>query len=277
MAPRSSKPVKVGISIERDSPLPYYLQLKNALIEQIESGYWQPGDQLPGEPEFCRHFSVSRTVVRQALKEMTYEGMIFREKGRGTFIAEPKISSTSLVHSLVGFHQDMTERGLTMADKILEQSILPASQKVASNLQLEELSPVIKINRLRYVEDEPVVLVASFLPYEPCRKLVSADLTEESLYAYLEKEYDLRIVRGRRLIDAVGANEYQSNLLEIDIGSPLIRIESISYLKDDTPIEYFLALFRGDRSRFEVEILRFQGQGKLREAMGIKQEEEFLI
>jgi GntR family transcriptional regulator len=277
MTPRSSKPVKQGISINRDSPLPYYLQLKNALIAQIESGHWQPGDQLPSEPELCQHFGVSRTVVRQSLKEMAYEGMVLREKGKGTFVAEPKISSTSLVHSLVGFHQDMTERGLKMADKILEQSILPASQKVAANLQLEDLSPVIKINRLRYVEDEPVVLVASFLPYESCRKLVSADLTEESLYAYLEKEYDLRIVRGRRLIDAVGANEQQSNLLEIELGSPLIRIESISYLDDGTPIEYFHALFRGDRSRFEVEILRFQGQGKLREAMGIKREEEFLI
>lgn len=277
MTPRSSKPVKLGIAIDRDSPLPYYLQLKNALIEQIETGHWQPGDQLPGEPELCRHFGVSRTVVRQALKEMTYEGMVLREKGKGTFVAEPKISSTSLVHSLVGFHQDMTERGLKMADKILEQSILPASQKVAANLQLDDLSPVIKIDRLRFVEDEPVVLVASFLPYESCRKLVSADLTEESLYAYLEKEYDLRIARGRRLIDAVGANEQQSNLLEIELGSPLIRIESISYLDDGTPIEYFHALFRGDRSRFEVEILRFQGQGKLREAMGIKREEEFLI
>ena len=277
MAPRSSKPVLSKMSVDRDSPLPYYLQLKNALIEQIEAGHWQSGDQLPGEPELCRHFEVSRTVVRQALIEMTYEGMVLRQKGRGTFVAEPKISSTSLVHSLVGFHQDMTERGLKMADKILEQSILPASQKVAANLQLEDLSPVIKINRLRYVEDEPVVLVASFLPYEPCRKLVSADLTEESLYAYLEKEYDLRIDRGRRLIDAVGANEQQSNHLEIEIGSPLIRIESISYLDDGTPIEYFHALFRGDRSRFEVEILRFQGQGKLREAMGIKREEEFLV
>ncbi len=65
--------------------------------------------------------------------------------------------------------------------------------------------------------------------------------------------------------------------MEIELGSPLIRIESISYLDDGTPIEYFHALFRGDRSRFEVEILRFQGQGKLREAMGIKREEEFLI
>jgi len=277
MALKSSKPVQAGITIDRNSPLPFYLQLKNALIAQIESGHWKPGDQLPGEPELCQHFGVSRTVVRQALKEMTYEGIVLREKGKGTFVAVPKISSTSLVHSLVGFHQDMTERGLRMADKIFEQSMVPASQKVAANLQLEELSPVIKIDRLRYVEDEPVVLVASYLPYEPCRKLVSADLTEESLYAYLEKEYDLRIVRGRRLIDAVGANEYQANLLEIEIGSPLIRIESISYLDDDTPIEYFLALFRGDRSRFEVEILRFQGQGKLREAMGIKQEEEFLI
>ena len=82
-------------SIDKGSVIPYYVQLRDALEEQIRSGSWKPGDKLPGEMELCERFDVSRTVVRQALKEMSYAGVIRREKGRGTFVSEPKISSSA--------------------------------------------------------------------------------------------------------------------------------------------------------------------------------------
>lgn len=263
-------------TIDRRSALPFYVQLKALLTEQIESGQLQPGDQIPSEPELCRRYGVSRTVVRQALKEMTYEGMLLREKGVGTFVAEPKISSTSLVHSLTGFAQDMASRGLKTINKVLEQSIVPASQKLAAMLDIEELEPVIKIDRLRYVQDEPIVLVTSFLPYALCRPLITADLTERSLYDCLEEDYGLRIARGRRLIDAVAANEYQSDLLMVEKGAPLIRVESVSFLDDGRAIEYFAALFRADRSRFEVELAQYEGQGSFGRSMGLSISELFL-
>ena len=158
---------KLRTSIDRNSALPFYVQLKDALVEQIEEGHWRPGDKIPGEVDLCRLFGVSRTVVRQALNDMAYDGIVVREKGRGTFISEPKISSRSLVHSLAGFYQDMVERGLTPHDEVLEQSMEPASKKVASYLKLEPMTPVIKLTRLRFIQDEPTVLVPSYLPYEP--------------------------------------------------------------------------------------------------------------
>ena len=276
MAPTSGSQILSKSPIDRESPIPYYVQLKSVLGAQIDSGVWQPGDQLPSEPELCRQYGVSRTVVRQALKEMSYEGIIIRRKGKGTFAAEPKISSTSLVHSLSGFAQDMAERGLMTINKVLEQSIVPANQKVASFLEVDELTPLIKIDRLRFVEGEPIVLVTSFLPYELCRELVQANLEEMSLYDYLEEKFNLKITRGRRLIDAVVANEYEANLLQIEMGAPLIRVESVSYIQDGTAIEYFIALFRADRSRFDVEIAHFSGQPGLQHAMGLNLEEVFL-
>jgi GntR family transcriptional regulator len=263
-------------AIDRKSAIPYYVQLKNVLRAQIEGGDWRPGVRIPGEPELCRVFGVSRTVVRQALKEMEYEGLVIREKGRGTFVAEPKISSKSLVHSLAGFYEDMEARGLEPVAEVLDQGIEPASAMVAAYLHLEPLAPVTKLTRLRFVQEEPIVLVTSFLSYELCRPLIHADLSRQSLYAYLDQEHRLTVVRGRRRIDAVVANEYEAGLLQIEPGSPLLRVESVSYLADDTPLEYFLALFRSDRSRFEVEIVQFQGQGKLGEAMGLKQDESWL-
>lgn len=242
--------------IDRNSHVPLYVQIKQVLSNRIDEGKWEPLQRIPGEPELCKIFGVSRTVVRQALKEMEYEGLVIREKGRGTFVAAPRISSRSLVHSLAGFYEDMAERGLEPVARVLEQTILPADQKLAEHLSIEEMEPVIKLTRLRYVQDEPIVWVTSYIPYEACRGLIQADLTNQSLYAFLERECALRISRGWRRIDAVAAKEDEATLFKIEVGAPLLRLESVSYLENGQPLEYFVALFRSDRTCFEVEIDR---------------------
>jgi GntR family transcriptional regulator len=249
------------IRIDRNSHIPYYLQLKAALAKGIQDGEWGPGDLLPSEAELTRDYGVSRTVVRQALKDMTYEGLVIRQKGKGTFVTQPKISSRGLVQSLEGFYQDMADRGVPVITQVIEQVLEPAELEVAANLELEPLAPVVKLVRLRFVEDEPIVLVSSYLPYESCRELIHADLERGSLYAFLEQECGLTIARGSRQIEAVQANEAEAGTLQVGIGSALIRLRSVSYTPDDTPLEYFDALFRGDRSRFEVEIFGIGGHG----------------
>ena len=97
--------------INRDSYIPLYIQVMDVLSEYIEGGDGKPGEQLPGEPELCRLFDVSRTVIRQALKELEYKGLITRTKGRGTFVAEPKIRE-SLFQELTGFTRIWKPRGI---------------------------------------------------------------------------------------------------------------------------------------------------------------------
>lgn len=256
MGMKAGKTAETWPDIDRDSPFPLYVQVKKTLEAQIEQAHWQPGDQIPGEPELCRLFGVSRPVIRQALQDMEHEGLIIRKKGLGTFISSPKIVSKSLVHSLSGFHEDMVEHGLKPVADVLEQEIQPASKKLAQMLAVEEMTPVTKITRLRYVEDEPVAIVTSYLPYELCRSLINADLTHQSLYAYLETECGLTIASGWRRIDAVVASEERAALLKINPGSPLLQLESVSYAPDGSAVEYFLALFRSDKTSFEVEIER---------------------
>jgi GntR family transcriptional regulator len=113
------------------------------------------------------------------------------------------------------------------------------------------------------------LLVTSYLPYELCPELINADLAHQSLYAFLKQEYGLSIARGRRRIDAVVAGEHEANLFQTEVGSPLLRLDSVSYLADGTPLEYFHGLFRGDRSSFDVEIVRNQGNGKGEEVIGV--------
>jgi len=255
----------LSFAINRTNGIPYYIQVRDALQDHFRTGTWKPGDRLPGELELCQMFRVSRTVIRQALNDLANKGLIVREKGRGTFVAQPKIRE-SLVQKLTGFYQNMVEQGLTPVTQVLKQEVVPASGEVASRLGLKPDTPVIEIERLRFVEDEPIQLVTTYLPYDLCPALVHEDLSNQSLYAFLEKHCGVMIVRGNRSIEAVPANEYEARLLGVKRGAPLIMLNSVSFVADGTPVEYYHAVHRGDRTRFEVQLLRVRVQGEGNEA-----------
>jgi GntR family transcriptional regulator len=241
--------------IDYTSNIPYYIQLIDSIREKIQTQIYLPGNQIPGEQDLCETYGISRTVVRQALKELEVEGLIFRRKGKGTFVSEPKISE-GLVQKLTGFYQDMVEKGLKPGTKVLRQARIPANDKVARYLQILPGTEVVILQRIRYINDEPIQLVTSYIPYRICPELVGQDLSDRSLYDYLEKDCGIVLSRARRQIEAVAANEQEANLLDIDRDVPLLMLDSVSFLDDGTPVEYYHALHRGDRSRFEVELIR---------------------
>ena len=127
---------------------------------------------------------------------------------------------------------------------------------MARFLNIEPGEKVIDIQRLRFINDEPIQLVTTYIPFELCPALATIDLTNQSLYAFLEKEGGIYITKGHRFIEAVLANEYEAGQLGIERGAPLLMLDSVSYSEDGQPIEYYHALHRGDRSRFEVELVR---------------------
>jgi GntR family transcriptional regulator len=237
------------------SPIPYYLQLIDSLREKIQQRIWIPGAQIPGEQDLCDQYKISRTVVRQALKELEVEGVIVRRKGKGTFVAEPKISE-GLVQKLTGFYQDMVERGLMPGTRVLHQSVIPVTEKIGRYLEIAPGSKVVVIQRLRFINNEPIQLVTTYIPEHFCPQLLNEDLSNRSLYDYMEKQCGLVLARACRFIESVSANEMEAKLLDIERGAPLLMLDSISYLEDGAPVEYYHALHRGDRSRFEVELVK---------------------
>jgi GntR family transcriptional regulator len=253
--------------IDFGSPMPYYVQLMQLLKSKIDSGDWPAGSQLPGEPELCNLYGISRTVVRQALGEMEQQNLIVRRKGKGTFVAKPKVSE-SLAQKLTGFYSDMVERGYRVATEVLHQRLSPATDKIAGQLQIEPGTPLVDIRRLRFVNEEPIQLVTSYLPYAMCPQLLEVDLAHRSLYDVLENECGLWIARGRRFIEAVAANELEARLLQIERGAPLILLDSVSVLEEGRPVEYYHAVHRGDRSRFEVDLVRERAWNRQDEATG---------
>src|SRR5262245_52091234 len=133
--------------IDRESPVPYYAQLKELLIEQLDSA-WPAGERLPGEVALCEQYGVSRTVVRQALDELEAEGRIIRRKGHGTFAAARKVDE-SLFQSLTGLYEDVVARGGTLVSEVRQQELVRAPAEVAERLGLVEGELVLCLERLR--------------------------------------------------------------------------------------------------------------------------------
>jgi GntR family transcriptional regulator len=250
--------------IDKNSPVPYYHQLKIYLTSEIEAGNWAPEQKLPSEAEFCNRFKISRTVVRQAIKELQNEGYLETEKGRGTFIARPKIIE-GFVQSITGFYEEMAKRGYRITTHVLKQELSPASRTIAEALEVESGAPVITLSRLRKLNDEPSVYVTTYIPQGLCPELLKADLENKSLYDFLEHTgYGLKIHRGKRYISVSLANEYEASLLNMEVGAPLIELDSVTYLEDGRPLEYFHALHRGDRTRFEVNLIKLKASDQYR-------------
>ncbi len=249
--------------IDKRSPIPYYVQLKGVLLDYFEVNHFSEGTQLPGEHELCNIFDLSRTVIRQTLSVLEHEGRIVRRKGKGAFIAKRKITE-SLVQKLTGFHQDMSAKDAPPVSKVMDISIIESNEVVADKLKIAHGTKVLHIERLRFVNDEPIVLVSTFLPYNLCKGVENEDLTKQSLYELLESKYNLVIVRGERIIEAVMPTKIQCKLLDIGSNVPLIKLESTSYLDSGAPLEYYFAYHRADKSRFKVELVRIEEKGNIK-------------
>src|SRR5260370_26965890 len=156
-------------------------------------------------------YSVSRTIVRKALDHLTQEGLLYRIQGKGTFVAPPKLRER-FVQQAAGIYEDMASRGVTIRTQVLEQAVVPASKLVAPPLQLSVGSLVIKLVRLRFVEDEPLLISTTFLPYRLFPGLENEDLSHVSLYAVMREKYGVQLGHGTRLVEAVPSTEEEAEL-----------------------------------------------------------------
>jgi GntR family transcriptional regulator len=241
--------------IDRTSPMPLYHQLKQLIVADIDELDRQPGDRLLGDHALCEAYGVSRTVVRQALSELEVEGVVVRDRGRGTFVA-PAPADEGLIASLTGLHEDLAARGVALRTEVLKIGVVPADDSQARDLDLDVGEAVVHIERLRSVGDEPLVFAVTDVPAWAAPGLEDEDLTDRSLYEVLEQKYDVLLVRGRRVVEAGVAGQRLARLLGVRRKDPLLVLRSVSVDGRSRPVESFVAFHRGDRSRFEVDLER---------------------
>ncbi|MCX8130613.1 MAG: GntR family transcriptional regulator [Clostridia bacterium] len=241
--------------LNKNIPIPLYYQLKEILLEYINEHHTDTECPIPTEVELSHHFDVSRPTVRQAINELVVEGYLFRIKGKGTFISKPKINQDFLL-VLDSFNNEMRKKGFKPSTKVLSTEIVQSDEHISHALKTPLGSKIIKLSRLRFANEDPIVFVVTYLPYEKCPDIMSKDLENNSLYEILENEYSLVISSVTRHLESKLAGEYDSDLLAIEKGAPIQFFESIAHLADSTPIEYSLAKYRGDRNKFTFVLER---------------------
>jgi len=230
---------------------PKYQQIIQYILDKIENKEFKDGEKLPTEEELCSYFNVSRISVRKAFDELTHEGYIIRKHGKGSYVNAGV--TVMQLNTLQGFTEEMKARGMEVTSKILSFILIDADNHIGEKLQIEEKSKVYVIERLRYVDQEPMAIETVYIPYFYCPDLNKHDLNN-SLYGILQNHYGVCAVKANQSIEAGFANKREYEILNIKQRSPILRIERISYLSNNKPLEYVTSSYRGDKYKFNVTI-----------------------
>jgi GntR family transcriptional regulator len=244
-------PAELWVELRRRAEPAAYVQIEEELAERIRTGMLRPGDRIPPERELAEQMQVSRMTVRQALGRLADRGLLVRERGRGTFVSEPKLIQS--LSRLNEFYDQMISQGILPSSRLLSGQEVLASAAVAQVLDLRIGEPLYKVVRLRLGGGVPLALETSFFPARLVPGLLDYDLERHSIYRLMER-YDARPVRATQSLEPVPARDQEADALEVPAGSPLMLVERIAWDTQDRPVEYAKDIYRGDRSRFVAEL-----------------------
>ena len=227
-----------------DSPTfsPLYRQIKNLMLNALESGEWRPGQAIPSEQELALRFSVSQGTVRKAIDEMAADNLLVRKQGKGTYVAshnDPRALFRFL--RLVPMDGDLAHPQSVPLDCWKAK----AGNEAARMLGIELGAPVTILRRLLRFSGKPVVVDEIYLPGEIFQGLTMEVLqgAHGSLYSLFESRFGVRMIRAEERIRAVAADRMTSETLGVVEGVPLLSVERVTYTYGDRPVEWRRGLY----------------------------------
>ena len=235
---------------------PLYDQVKSQLQLQIQQGEYPPLAQLPSEHELAQRFSVSRITVRQALHQLSLEGVIFKVHGKGTFVSKPKAHQN--ISQLQGFAEAMSVDGHQIVNEVLSVRFVPAPIQVASKLKLPMQSQITEIKRVRLLNAEPVSYELTYLPEQIGCQLIDQqiDLAVTDIFKTLEQDLNQTLGYADLSIDAIQADDALAKLLAVDVHTPILRVERLTHDQAGQPLDYEYLYFSGDSFQYQLRIYR---------------------
>lgn len=228
--------------LNKNSHVPLYLQLSAQLVRKIENGELKPGDKLLSERELAETLGVSRITARLAIQELLKSGMVYREQGRGTFVAESRMRD---VQGFTSFTEDMKSRGLRPGSHILNQEIIPVDEKLAQTLHLEIGDSALLLKRLRFANDRPVAIQTAYLPHRLVPGLESMDLTNRSLFEVLRQKYYIYPAWTEAAVEAAAASVEEAHLLNLRRGEPVLVVTGLTFTETFEIVESVRTIYPG--------------------------------
>ena len=220
-----SKPI-----LEANAVVPLYRQLMEKLQKEITSGILKPGDRLLPEVEMAKYYQVSVITARKAMDELAAQGLIEKKQGKGTFVTSPKYGR-DYTH-IQGFSESCLARGLKPGARLLQKEIVAPKSSILESLGLDENSQTVKIVRLRYVNDEPMVIETSYFPLD---------------YAFLLEKRDLVIDGSKKIVEICRATTEEARWLKLRKNAPLLLVRSVAFGNAGQPVYVCMQVINGER------------------------------
>ena len=247
----------MGLAAALDAQIvPLHHQVYVVLRQQISEGAYPPDRPMPAEHELCRLFGVSRITLRRALERLEAQGLINRQRGRGTF-AQSSLTQPPIRADLEGAFENLLTMGLTTTVKLIECSYIKAPQNIASELQLLDGTIVQKAVRIRSRDGAPFSHLTTYVPEDLGRSYSEADLAVKPLLALLECA-GVVVSAADETISAKLADPITGALLKVDPGTALIWVRRLVIDQNQRPVEYLYALYRPDLYEYQTTMSRVQ-------------------
>jgi GntR family transcriptional regulator len=212
----------------------------------------QPGEAIPSERDLCKELGVSRPTLRAAIDDLVRSGLLVREHGRGTFTGPHRVTQALAATPSGSFYAPPAEGH--WLSRVLEFGLVPAGPQLATRLRLSPADPVLRVVRLRIVDDEPMAIERIQLPNALVRGLVPADMESGSFYRLLRERFGVDVRSAVQTIEATVTDETEAELLHVPQHFPALGVERTTRDADGRIVEFVRSIYRGDRYRVTSEL-----------------------
>ncbi|WP_186321520.1 GntR family transcriptional regulator [Bacillus sp. FJAT-22090] len=199
-------------------------RIYEAIIEDINLNKYLSGDVLPSESEMEKLFAVSRTPIRQALKQLENDGYIYKQQGKGSIVADRKPQEDWI--NMSGFRESYNLEWGKISAKTIDLQIKHSSEY--SSLFNTTSNDVIYLQRIRYLDEKPIFYMEHYISIDIPYSIFEENLHFSSIQQLLVEQTSIRLITAEDTIEAVIADEFLSEQLQVTKGTPLLRGSRIS-------------------------------------------------
>lgn len=239
------------MQIDKKSPVPIYYQLKQIILLKIKNGEWLPDMAISSERELSDMFGVSRMTIRQAINELVNEGVLYRERGKGTFVCSPRIEQSDVM----SFTEAAINQGFEASTIVKKFDIKIPGPNILEKLSLGRDDKVYYIQRLRKINGQIIGIEDNYLPVNYAENLHPEDLSG-SLYKLLMEKYEYSVSHVQTSLEAIIPPADKLKLFQAGETVPLLKVTSIHITDRNLKLYYEESIYRSDKFVLNVNIYR---------------------
>ncbi|MFZ2460622.1 MAG: GntR family transcriptional regulator [Streptococcus infantarius] len=229
--------------------VPAYIRIHDAIKKEIDGGIWEIGQRLPSERDLADDYEVSRMTLRQAITLLVEEGILERRVGSGTYVASHRVQEK--MRGTTSFTEIVRSQGKTPSSQLVSYQRKPANDTEIQQLQLKASDYVVRMERVRYADNVPLVFEVASIPEKLIREFKREDITEHFFQTLTDNGYE--IGKSQQTIYAKNASERVANYLKVPKNHAVLALTQVSYFTDGRPFEYVHSQYVGDRFEFYLE------------------------